>query len=259
MCVTVRWLFTDHVAMGVRANLRLLTVESADRVRAHCLAQVAEVIIANEVALGLLTPCRTLRASQGLVPLAQILLFARAVHTALWGAALNIALLELRGIHLRASRFTLAGPANRLAILLADRLRAVPRAVRQAAHALLIWNNLPVRAEGLARDVRFVSITLVANHLGCFGDVGTDWRLGHLFGGCGIQVVLILVRDRDRNPDVAQIGFRATNISDLPESAGRAHHQNSSFEKRHAGSGQPRHPTQMLDCPPQASTAVDTL
>mmetsp|Transcript_56346 Transcript_56346/g.129272 ORF Transcript_56346/g.129272 Transcript_56346/m.129272 type:complete len:247 (+) Transcript_56346:971-1711(+) len=206
MCVTVRWLFTDHVAMGVRANLRLLTVESADRVRAHCLAQVAEVIIANEVALGLLTPCRTLRASQGLVPLAQILLFARAVHTALWGAALNIALLELRGIHLRASRFTLAGPANRLAILLADRLRAIPRAMGNTAFSDVIWKQLLSRlSEGHTfAPGRLVCSLLraVAGHLCLLHDNSAVGGRLAVFTRGGVEVLGALLRQRNRHPDI---------------------------------------------------------
>mmetsp|Transcript_96169 Transcript_96169/g.257062 ORF Transcript_96169/g.257062 Transcript_96169/m.257062 type:complete len:442 (+) Transcript_96169:341-1666(+) len=256
LIVTLRRLLAHHLAVWLRALLGLLALPVADWLRADSLA--LQGIVAQEAALRLLAPRLAFwpLAVEGLAPFADVF---GAEHFALGWRTLHLAGVQVLFSQLGASRLALGPVALGLAVLLADGLCAIPGAVWQAAHALLIRNNLPVRAESLPRDVRFMIITLVANHLGCFGDVRTDRRLRDLLGGRRIQVVLILVGNRNWHPDIAQIGFRATDIDNLPESARGADRHNSSFEQRHARCGKPGHPTQMLDCPPQVSTAVDTV
>mmetsp|Transcript_49423 Transcript_49423/g.107913 ORF Transcript_49423/g.107913 Transcript_49423/m.107913 type:complete len:236 (-) Transcript_49423:267-974(-) len=136
----IRCLFADHLTLWLGAILGLLALPLADWLRANRLAEAVQSIVAHELALRLFASRMAGRggAIQSLLALARVL---GAIHLALGLGTLNLALLKSFLGGLGAPGLTLGSMTERLAILLANGLAALPRAMRNAALSLVLRNN----------------------------------------------------------------------------------------------------------------------
>mmetsp|Transcript_2752 Transcript_2752/g.6263 ORF Transcript_2752/g.6263 Transcript_2752/m.6263 type:complete len:423 (-) Transcript_2752:91-1359(-) len=153
---------THHVALRVGTLYRLFTVPVADGVGADSLTSHATVADHGAIhsTLWLVTTGATLGglAVQGLLPLARVI---RAKHRAVGLSAVDLAPLEsLWSAKLGTPRLTLRDGAVRLAILLANRIRAIPGAMGYATHSLV---HRDYRRTGL-QLLRLAVCTMVGLH-----------------------------------------------------------------------------------------------
>mmetsp|Transcript_56343 Transcript_56343/g.129258 ORF Transcript_56343/g.129258 Transcript_56343/m.129258 type:complete len:522 (-) Transcript_56343:62-1627(-) len=202
--VAFRRLLANHLAIRLRTFLGLLALPITNRIRTHTLA--LQAIVAKETALRLFASCCALwgLAVQSLPTLTNIL---GAEHAALRGVALHVAASKLILTKLRAPRLTIRSVAVGLTILLANRLRAVPSAVRQTTETLIVGNELPMGTSRLSWHVILLQVSCVANHSRRLHHIGTLRRFWAFLGCGGVQVIGLLLGQLNRHPDIACCGL----------------------------------------------------
>mmetsp|Transcript_12610 Transcript_12610/g.30103 ORF Transcript_12610/g.30103 Transcript_12610/m.30103 type:complete len:277 (+) Transcript_12610:709-1539(+) len=213
--IALRRLLAHHVAMRVRACLGLLALESADRIRAHGLTLVPQVVVAHEATLRLFAAGLALGprlAVQSLLATADVIL--RAIHRAHGLVTVDVAALQLVLVHLRASGLAVTRLAHGFAILLTHRLGAVPRAMRYAALPHVIRQQLLTRSP-VGVPLTKSRSALVPGHRGLLGHHSASWCDSALLAGHRVEILRALLRQGDRNPDVSKRLLSIHNVGSL--------------------------------------------